>query len=150
MLKIMRNLACLVLGLLWSAQVSAAEFGSYDEAKAMNEHAVAFIKSEGKDKAFAAFNAGTDGFKDRDLYVFIYNKDGVCVAHGANTAMVGKSLIGLKDADGKEIVKDIVTTPTTGWVDYKWRNPSTQEIMKKHAYIIHDGDLWFGVGAYQK
>jgi len=148
--RIIRFLSCLVLGLFCSTYASAAEFASYDEAKAMTERAVAFVKSEGQDKAFAAFNAGTDGFKDRDLYVFVYAKDGVCVSHGANTAMVGKPLIGLKDADGKEIVKDIVNTPTTGWVDYKWRNPSTQEIMKKHAYIIHDANLWFGVGAYQK
>jgi len=150
MQKFIRLLACLVLGLIGWTHASAAEFASYDEAKAMAERAVAFVKSEGKDKAFAAFNSGTDGFKDRDLYVFVYAKDGVCVSHGANTAMVGKPLIGLKDADGKEIVKDIVAIPTTGWVDYKWRNPATQEIMKKHAYIIHDGDVWFGVGAYQK
>ena len=150
MSRIIRLLSCMVVGWLACAPAFAAEFASPDEAKAMTERAVAFVHSEGKDKAFAAFNVGSDGFKDRDLYVFVYNKDGICAAHGGNTAMVGKLLIGLKDADSREIVKDIVSIPATGWVDYKWRNPETQEIMKKHAYIIHDGDYWYGVGSYQK
>jgi cytochrome c len=148
--KLFRLLTCFVIGFVLSGQASAAEFGSKEEAKAMTEHAAAFVKSQGQDKAFAAFNAGSDGFKDRDLYVFVYNKDGVCLSHGANSAMIGKPLIGLKDADGKELIKEIVSVPATGWVDFKWRNPTTQEIMKKHAYVIHDGDFWFGVGAYEK
>ena len=150
MAKIIRLLTCLMVGLFLGGQASAAEFGTRDEAKAMTEHAVAFVKSHGPDKAFTAFNAGTDGFKDRDLYVFVYNKDGVCLSHGANPAMINKPLLGLKDADGKELIKEIVGVATTGWVDFKWRNPTTQEIMKKHAYVIHDGELWFGVGAYEK
>ena len=150
MRKIMQFLAILMSGFFFCSIASAADFGSKDEAKAMTEHAVAFLKANGQEKAFAAFNSGAEGFKDRDLYVFVYNKDGVCLSHGANAAMIGKPLIGLKDADGKELIKEIVSVSITGWVDFKWRNPTTQEIMKKHAYVIHDGDLWFGVGAYEK
>ena len=43
--------------------------GTAAEAKAMLEKAVAAVKSD-KAKAIAAFNAGSDGFKDRDLYPF--------------------------------------------------------------------------------
>lgn len=148
--KIFRGLLCLFVGLFLCSAAWAADFGTADEAKAMTDKAVAFFDANGKDKAFTAFNAGTDGFKDRDLYLFVYDKDGVCVSHGSNPAMIGKNLLALKDADGKELIKEIVAIPATGWVNFKWKNPQTQEIMKKKSYIVHKGDFWFGVGAYEK
>lgn len=150
MRKILTILMAALLNLSLLGAASAADFGSKDEAKAMTEKAVAFFNANGKDKAFAAFNNGSDGFKDRDLYLFVYDKDGVCVSHGANPQMIGKNLLPLKDADGKELIKEIVAVAKTAWVDFKWRNPQTQEVMQKSSYIIHDGDFWFGVGAYQK
>ena len=44
-----------------------AQSGTAAEAKAMLEKAVAAMTAD-KTKALASFNAGTDGFKDRDLY----------------------------------------------------------------------------------
>jgi len=126
----------------------AVEYGTRDEARAMAERAAQFFVEQGKDKAFAAFNDGTDGFKDRDLYVFVYDNAGICAAHGANKAMVGKSLIDLRDVDGKDIVRAIVAVQTSGWVEYKWPNPQTKAITGKAAYVVRSGPYLFGVGAY--
>ncbi len=146
--KIFAALTILLAVLVSPVVTWAVEYGSREEAKAMAERAAQFFVEQGKDKAFAAFNDGTDGFKDRDLYVFVYDNAGLCVAHGANKAMVGKSLIELHDVDGKAIVREIVATKTTGWVDYKWPNPQTKAITGKSAYVVRSGDYVFGVGAY--
>ncbi len=145
----------LVLGVLVGLLASpyggfAGEYGTRDEAKAMAERAAQVFVEQGQDKAFQAFNDGTDGFKDRDLYVFVYDGDGVCAAHGASRGLIGKSLIGLRDVDGKEIVREIVAIRTAGWVEYKWPNPVTKAITDKVAYVVRSGDYLFGVGAYGK
>src|SRR5438477_156471 len=59
---------------------SAFAQGTAAEAKAMLDKAVAAVKAD-KAKAIASFNAGTDGFKDRDLYPFCFNiSDGITQA----------------------------------------------------------------------
>jgi signal transduction histidine kinase len=132
------------------ATAQAADYGSREEAKAMAEKAALFFKTNGKDKAFAAITDGTDGFKDRDLYVFVYDDTGTCVAHGANKALIGKNLLDIRDTDGKALIREIVAVKTTAWVDFKWQNPQTKAIEQKHAYVVRAGDYTFGVGAYEK
>ncbi|HTH15171.1 MAG TPA: cache domain-containing protein [Magnetospirillum sp.] len=128
----------------------AVEYGSRDEAKAMAEKAAQFYTANGKDKAFAAITEGSDGFKDRDLYVFVYDDAGNCVAHGANKALIGKNLIDIRDSDGKALIREIVAVKTAGWVDFKWQNPQTKAIEQKHAYVVRAEGYTFGVGAYDK
>lgn len=128
----------------------AADYGSREEAKAMAERAAQFFTANGKDKAFAAITEGTDGFKDRDLYVFVYDDTGTCVAHGANKALIGKNLLDIRDSDGKALIREIVAVKTTAWVDFKWQNPQTKGIEQKHAYVVRADGYTFGVGAYEK
>lgn len=131
------------------APAAAAERASLDEAKAMAEKAAAFLKAEGRDKAIAAFNGGAQ-FKDRDLYVFAMNPDGTNIAHGANPALVGKNLMSLRDPSGKQFVKDMTEVKGQGWVDYSWQNPTTKAVEPKRSYVIRQGDVVLGVGAYVK
>jgi hypothetical protein len=49
-----------------SAFAQQAKVGNPTEAKAMLEKAVTAVKADNT-RALASFNAGTDGFKDRDL-----------------------------------------------------------------------------------
>lgn len=150
----MRKLATLImvaLACLWltaTPSLADGEHGSKEEAKAMAEKAAAFLKTQGKDKAFETFTQGGAGFKNRDLYVFVYNDEGVCQAIGSNPAMVGKKLIDMKDSDGKPLIREFIAVKDAAWVDYKWRNPQTQEILPKSSYIIRVGDYVLGVGAY--
>ena len=143
-------LPVLLILLIAAPAARASEYGTPEEAQAMVERAVKFFAEQGKDKAFSAFTEGTDGFKDRDLYVFVYDRAGVAVAHGGSKALVGKSLIDLRDVDGKDIVREVVSVPNADWVYYKWPNPVTKAIMDKRAYVIRSGGYSFGVGAYTK
>jgi cytochrome c len=147
--KLLKSLTiALVLAAFCVPAAHAEERGTRDEAKAMAEGAAKFLGANGKDKAFTAFNDGSDGFKAKDLYVFAYDPTGTCIAHGANKALIGKNLIGLKDVDGKPLIAEIVAVQTAGWVSYKWQNPQTKAIEPKTAYIVRNGEVVVGVGAY--
>ena len=148
--KILAGTAGLFLALvLVLAPVAAAEQGSLDEAKAMAEKAAALLKAEGKDKAFSAFN-GDAAFKDRDLYVFVVDNAGITVAHGANAGLIGKNLMEVRDPSGKQFVKEMTQVKDTGWVDYVWQNPASKKVEPKRSYVIREGDVVVGVGAYVK
>jgi cytochrome c len=142
--------AVAVIGLQFAA--IAATNGTADEAKAMVERAVKLIETEGKDKAFAQFNDPAGKFVDRDLYVFVLNMEGTTVSHGANKALIGKSLANLKDADGKPFIQEMLEMAKagkSGWVDYKWANPQTKKVEPKSSYLMKVGDVIVGVGIYK-
>lgn len=131
----------------------AAEFGTPAEAEAMVKRAVAEIKSVGKDRAFAEISNGKGKFIDRDLYIFVYDMTGKCVAHGFNQRMIGKDLGEMKDQDGKFYVKErieIAKSKGKGWQDYKYTNPVSKKIEGKSAYIERIDDLIVGCGVYKK
>jgi cytochrome c len=135
------------------ATVMAAEFGTAAEAEALVKKAVAAFKANGKEKAFADFSNPKGPFVDRDLYIFVYDLNGKCVAHGANQKMIGKDLIEMKDVDGKLYVKErieIAKTKGKGWQDYKFTNPVSKKIEQKSAYIEKLDDLIVGCGIYKK
>ncbi len=137
-----------VLPLLFTATAFADDSGTPDEAKALAIRAGELLKSEGPDKAFPEFEKGA-AFHDRDLYVMVYDGTGKCVSHGANPALIGKTLIDLKDTDGTYLIKDLVAVQDTGWVDYKWPHPVTKKIEPKTTYVVRVGEYRVGVGAYK-
>lgn len=144
------GLALLSLSMIGAAQ--AGDRGSAAEAEAMVKRAVAFIKDKGPEKAYDEFTNGKQ-FKDRDLYVIVYDLEGKNLAQGANPKLVGKNLIGLKDPDGKPLIQmfvDLAKTKGKGWVEgYKFLNPVTQKIENKSMYLERVGDTLVGCGIYK-
>jgi signal transduction histidine kinase len=137
---------------LMSGTVFAADQGTAAEAEAMVKKAVAYIKANGPDKAYEEFTNGKS-FKDRDLYIIVYDLNGKNLAQGANPKLVGKDLIGLKDPDGKPLIQmfvDLAKTKGKGWVEgYKFLNPVTQKIEGKAMYLERVGDTLVGCGIYK-
>ncbi len=131
------------------AVAQAADYGTAAEAKAMLEKAVAAVKAD-KAKAIAAFNAGTDGFKDRDLYPFCANAaDGIFTAH---PKLAGKSLKDLKDKEGKALGEAILSSAKEGAVaevDYKWPRPGSEAPVQKVSFATKIGDQVCAVGYYK-
>jgi cytochrome c len=126
--------------------------GKPADAEAMVKKAIAFYKANGKDKAIAAFNDAKGKFVDGDLYILCYDLEGNCLAHGSNPKMVGKNWMELKDADGKEFVKErmkIAKEKGKGWQDYKWTNPVSKAIEAKALYLERVDDIVIGCGAYK-
>ena len=131
----------------------AAEFGTRDEATAMVRRVQQKFKKEGPEAAFRAINNKEPGFADRDLYPFVTELTGLCVANGVTPAVRGKNLLDLKDQDGKFMIQEFVRTASTapehGWVDYRWLNPVTKTIEDKSAWIERMGNYFVGVGVYK-
>jgi cytochrome c len=146
-------LAAIVALFVCPASSGAAEFGTREEAVAMVKRVQERFAAQGADATFKAVNDKADAeFHDRDLYPFIYDLDGLNVAHGARPALVGQNLIALKDPKGVYLIQEmiaIVRGPGNGWVDYKWPNPITDKIEDKSSYVERMGDYFVGVGVYR-
>jgi cytochrome c len=116
---------------------SAATGATKDEAVAMVKKAVAAIKSEGPDKAYAEISNPTGPFVDRDLYIVVYGLDGMVLAHGADKKRIGTNQMNDKDADGKEFVKErieLAKTHDSFWQSYKFMTPVTKKVEPKQMY----------------
>jgi len=164
MKTLFKTFAVGVLVCLFGGTAAAADRGSPDEAVAMVKKAVAYMKENGKEKAFAEFANPANKefhdrdlyinkeFHDRDLYIYVYDMKGNCIAHGNNPKMVGKNLLEMKDNSGKAIIKgfiDVANTKGKGWVDYKWPNPVTKAVELKSGYVEKAEDVIVGSGVYK-
>ncbi len=153
-MKLMSKLFLLaVMGFFMSSSAMAREErGTTAQAQAMVKKGIAHIKKNGKEKAFADFNdASNKDFHDRDLYLFVYDMNGMSLSHGANPKMIGKNLIDLK-VEGKPIIKEMITvlkTKNDGWIDYQWPNPVTKALETKSSYFEKIDDYFVGAGAYK-
>jgi cytochrome c len=152
MKTIFKFMLCAVMMCGLQATAVGAERGTSDEAVALVKKAIAYLKANGKDKAFAEFSNPSGQFKDRDLYIMVYDMSGNNKAHGANAKLIGKNLSEIKDADGKYIVKsfiEVAGSKGTGWVDYKWPNPVSSAVEPKSTYVEKYDDILLGCGIYK-
>jgi cytochrome c len=141
-----------VLCLFAAASVSAQQRGTPEEAKKMVEEAIAYIKANGQEKAFAEFNNPRGKFVDRDLYIMVYDMNGTCLAHGANQERIGKNFMASKDDAGNLVVKqrvEMAKTKGLGWQDYVFANPISNKVEPKTAYFEKSGDIIVSCGAYK-
>jgi signal transduction histidine kinase len=140
-----------VMGLFVAGLAGQAfAMGTKSDAEAVVKKTVAFIKANGKEKAFAEINAGK--LNNGGIYPVVLNDmTGMCLAHGTNAKLVGKNLLGLKDSDGTPFVQkmsEIAKTMGKGWMDYKFTNPESKKIEPKSAYIEKYEDLVVNAGTY--
>lgn len=153
MVRILAAIATVTL-LMFVGSASATENGTKDEAVAMVKRVEAMFAKDGPDATFKAVSdKSVATFHDSDLYPFIYDMKGTCVAHGARPALIGKNLIDLKDQDGKYLIREMVAIADgagSGWVDYKWPNPLTDKIEDKTSYVEKMGNYFVGVGVYRQ
>jgi len=152
-LSILKSIFCTaMLSMVFVGASHAADAGTPAEAEAMVKKAIALIKSAGPEKAYEEITNGKS-LKDRDLYVFVNTITGKSLAHGANPKMVGKDVMGLKDADGKQTTKlviDLAVTKGKGWTEeFKFMNPTTQQIQTKVVYVERLGDTIVACGVYK-
>lgn len=150
-----RHLAvALVLSAVIALPASAQERGTRDDAKALNEAAVAHIKKVGLDQAVKDFATDKAKWMPKDLYPFVQDFNGIMRFH-LNDKMIGKNFIDVKDASGKEFAKEMTSLAKSakgfGWVDYEWTHPATKKIEDKTSFIqrVPGADMFVGVGIYR-
>jgi hypothetical protein len=140
-----------VAGALLPLPAAAAAPATKPEAEALVAKAVAFLKANGPEKAYDAFT-NSPAFKDRELYVIVYDLTGKNLAHGANPKLVGKDLIGMKDPDGKplnQILVDLAKQKGKGWSEeFKFRNPVSNALQRRIVYVERVGETFVGAGIF--
>ena len=84
--------------------------------------------------------------------------NGVILMHPANPELETKSILDLKDANGKAFMREFVETANTkgsGWVEYMWPKPGEKTPSKKLSHIkrakLPTGEtVLVGAGIYLK
>ena len=147
------HLKLIVLSLLSLSMlpVWADEHGSATEAQAMVQKTIAAMKKNGVENIITEINKRDGQYKDRDLYVVVYNLEGKNLAH-LNPKMVGKDMLELTDSDGKYFIKErlqIAKKKGSGWQDYKFVNPLSKQIEPKSMYIEKYDNVIVGCGIYK-
>lgn len=148
-----RRRACLatLAALCLAGPALAQERGNADEARAMVDDAVAYVRRVGPAQAFKDFTDKANAtWHRKDLYVFAYTMDGINVAHGANDRLVGKNLMDVRDPNGKFLIRELRDTAAKGggWVAYDWPHPYSHRIEAKTSFVrkLPDFDGFVGVG----
>ena len=89
-----------------AAQTADTHPATKEQAVAMVQKAVAFIKDQGAGKGYAAIDDKSGPFVQGDLYLAVVGFDGTLLAYGADGYRIGDNLMDLKDSDGKEVIKE--------------------------------------------
>ncbi|HEY9215715.1 MAG TPA: cache domain-containing protein [Ancylobacter sp.] len=137
-------------GLGSAAMAQQGETGSAADAKTMLERAIVAVKAD-EAAALEKFRKREDGFGYRDLYVFCNGLDGKTVAH-PNPAMAGTDLNTLKDSNGKEFGKVMLSEAGEGQistVDYVFPRLGGTQPLAKESYFTKVGTLICGVGFHK-
>ncbi len=145
------TLLAVTLALLAPALLPAQERATAAQAQDIVARAIALYDEAGADAAFAAIEDPNGGFVDHDLYVFVYGPKRTIVAHGHDKSLVGTPAHTLIDVDGVRFGDMFMDEATENghWVDYKWRDPVTREVLQKSSWVVlHDGFV-FGAGIYK-
>lgn len=139
-------------GITTSVKAEEAKRGTKEEAMALVDKAVAFFEANGKEKTLAALQDPNSQFIDRDLYVYAVGLDGTRLANPKQPKLVGTSMVGYKDLDGKPYGDELIALAKDkgeGWVDYKFSDPLTKKAKDKSAYMKKAGDMFFVCGIYK-
>ncbi len=124
--------------------------GTAEEAVAMINRALEHFRSRGA-AAYQDFNAASGPFIDRDLYLFGIDDDGVYRVFGGQPAKIGTRMQDVPGIDGVDLVRQIQACIATGggWVEYDFRNPTTDTVQPKMSYVMRCGNLNLGCGVYK-
>ena len=89
------------------------------------ERAKKYMEGHSLDEACKAFTH-TKEFIDGELYIFLFDQDGVCFAH-AEKDLIWQDMKNYRSDFGRLIVADMIDLAKTGggWTNYQWRK-STQ------------------------
>ncbi|MGD9108599.1 MAG: cache domain-containing protein [Gammaproteobacteria bacterium] len=151
----MRKYKILTLLALFIAIPTIACAQSYwnprSETVSLVKEGIAYFHQYGAEEAFKAFNQRYGRFIRGNLYLFVYNFNGVCQANGGNPRLAGKNLLNNKDIHGNRPVKLLIDKARTGggWVSYYWKNPATGQNAQKLSYVKPLGHQYLiGAGYY--
>ena len=149
--RIPPGLAALSL-VIASSLVSAADHATPREARALFDQAVSYLKANGPDKSWKAFNNRSGPFVKKDLYVYVIDAKGTYLANGAAPAdLVGLNVLDTVDASGNPLFRNMIAVTDKqpeAKIRYVWLNRKSNRVEPKVAWLHREGDYILGVGYY--
>jgi len=130
--------------------VSAEERATMQDAQALTDRAVAHMQEVGPQAAINDFNDPKGGYVDRDLFVIVYDPNGIIMT--GVPALIGKNARSLTDVTGKEFGKEIIEAAREkdgSWVVYHMTNPVTKRVEIKNSYVRRYDNYVVFVGVYK-
>ena len=141
-----------ILFLTLSALASAADHATPREARALFDHAVKYLQTNGEAKAWAAFNDPKGEFVKKDLYVYVIDRQGTYVANGAAPdTLIGLKVLDSVDAAGKPLFREMIAVTEKqqeASIRYVWLNRKSNKVQPKQAWLHREKDYILGVGYY--
>jgi cytochrome c len=123
---------------------------------ALVDKAAALTESKGK-TTFPEFKKKGSEWLKGESYIFIIDMNGTTLMHPANPELETKSILDLKDENGKAFVREFIETAKkgSGWVDYVWPKPGEKKPAEKLSYIkrakmLSGETVLVGAGIYAK
>ena len=126
--------------------------GSADEAAELVGRAVAYRRRcSSRDAFLRDLTDPSQGFHDRDMYVFALDRNGTYLAFGGNKAKVGTRVQDIAGIDGAGLLDSIVNQALTepGWVEYDITNPASGRVQTKMSFVQQVDDAFIGCGVYK-
>ncbi|MES2259299.1 MAG: cache domain-containing protein [Pseudomonadota bacterium] len=151
-MTILIRLICVLMFGLCGGAAQAAEPAAAQQAVALVKSGIAYLQANGEEQALKAFNDPQGAFHRGELYITVYDMNGTSLANGANTRLVGKNMLELRDADGVYILRERIRTVQekgSGWNDFMWPNPVTKKMERKSMYSEKFGRLIVSCGIYK-
>lgn len=132
------------LQLLFHSKKKKVDAGSVDtettasvEAKNKNaidlvNRAIEYMKSNPLDEAFSTISHSSD-FTYGEFYLFVYDMQGICFAHGQQPELIWENLWDSRDSFGVPIAQEVIKKAEEGggWLTYGWRNATKVAYAKK-------------------
>ena len=143
------------------AQASALEIsvgdiklrqGTADQARQLVFDAMVHVQNVGLERAATDFQNPAGPFIDKDLYVFVLDREGYYVVHGAMPQKDGSNLSEIDGLDADKLVADAWAACDEnrgGWITYCITNPLSGDIQGKSSYVMPlDDERLLGCGCY--
>ena len=134
-----------------SVAVFKLQQGSPEEAVALVQSAVAQRGRGSLDSFLRNITDASNGFADRDMYVFVLDAAGSYLAFAGNASKVGTRVQDIPGIDGAGLLDTIIQQANyePGWVEYDITNPATGQMQTKMSYVQALDGLYVGCGVYK-
>jgi hypothetical protein len=126
--------------------------GTADEAYQLVQKAVQHIAQVGYSRACEDFYDRALGYVDRDLYIFVFDREGIYHVMGMDRQRARSRLHDAPGLDADQLLNDAwqCADQGGGWVEYNIINLQTGTIRAKSSFVMPLNDqLLIGCGAYR-
>ena len=126
--------------------------GTADEAYDLVQKALAHVQAVGYEQAARDFQNRSGPFVDRDLYIFVLDREGTYRVMGLDPAKVGTRVHDAPGIDANAFMADVLhrIEQGGGWVEYNIINPVTGQVRAKSSFVAPlPNGLIIGCGAYR-